>query len=98
MGTPESRADAIPTTATWLGRAGLLPFIAAPLAMYLLPEQADLAGHALSVYALVIICFLVGVWWGLAIGLAMAAITLGWRMLVMMRSLGRDLSPRGPAS
>ena len=67
MGTPESRPDAIPTTATWLGRAGLLPFIAAPLAMYLLPEQADLAGRALSVYALAIICFLVGVWWGLAL-------------------------------
>lgn len=28
-----------------------------------------------------------GVWWGLAIGLAMAALTLGWRMVVMMRSL-----------
>ena len=28
-----------------------------------------------------------GVWWGLAIGLAMAALTLGWRMMVMMKHL-----------
>lgn len=34
-----------------------------------------------------------GVWWGLAIGLAMAALTLGWRMVVMMRYLIRSGSP-----
>jgi len=33
-----------------------------------------------------------GVWWGLAIGLGMAAITLGWRMRVMMRqSIGHGV-------
>lgn len=37
-----------------------------------------------------------GVWWGLAIGLAMAAITLGWRMRVLMKAQGRDGSPSRP--
>ena len=59
--------DSLPTVATWLGRAGLLPFVAAPLVMALLPEQARFAGDVLAVYALSIICFLVGVWWGLAL-------------------------------
>ncbi len=33
-----------------------------------------------------------GIWWGLAIGLAMAAITLGWRMRVMMKHLASSLT------
>ena len=59
--------NAVPPVATWLGRAGLLPFIAAPIAMALYPEQLQFAGSVLAVYALSIICFLVGVWWGLGL-------------------------------
>jgi hypothetical protein len=61
------RSNAVPPVATWLGRAGLLPFIAAPVAMLLYPEQLQFAGRVLSVYALSIICFLVGIWWGLGL-------------------------------
>jgi hypothetical protein len=64
MTTP---GDSLPTVATWLGRAGLLPFVAAPFVMALLPQQAQRAAHVLALYALSIICFLVGVWWGLAL-------------------------------
>lgn len=34
-----------------------------------------------------------GVWWGLAIGLAMAALTMGWRMLRMMKHLASTSRP-----
>ncbi len=59
--------NGVPPVATWLGRAGLLPFIAAPIAMAVYPEQLQFAGRVLSVYALSILCFLVGVWWGLGL-------------------------------
>ena len=62
-----SHDNPIPPVATWLGRTGLLPFIAAPVVMYMYPEQAQLSGRVLSVYALAIICFLVGIWWGLGL-------------------------------
>ena len=57
----------VPAVATWLGRAGLLPFIAAPIAIYLAPQHAQLTGRMLATYALSIICFLVGIWWGLGL-------------------------------
>lgn len=57
----------IPGVATSLGRAGLLPFCAAPLLIYLDPGHAALYARMLASYALAIICFLVGVWWGLAL-------------------------------
>ena len=50
-----------------MGRAGLLPFCAAPLMLYLDPHRTDLYATLLSSYALAIICFLVGAWWGLAL-------------------------------
>ena len=57
----------VPPVATWLGRAGLLPFVAGPLAIYFYPGHAQLTGRVLSLYALSIICFLVGIWWGLGL-------------------------------
>ena len=62
-----NHANPIPPVATWLGRCGLLPFVAAPIATYLHPEQAAFYARVLAVYALSIICFLVGVGWGLAL-------------------------------
>ena len=63
----DDRHNPVPPVATWLGRAGLLPFIASPLAIYLYPDHAQLIGQATGSYALSIICFLVGIWWGLGL-------------------------------
>lgn len=59
--------DPLPRVAIILGRAGLLPFCAGPLAIYLDPHHAQLYGAMLASYALAIISFLVGIWWGLAL-------------------------------
>ena len=57
----------VPATATALGRAGLLPFCLAPLLIYVDPERRGFYAEALASYALAILCFLVGIWWGLAL-------------------------------
>jgi hypothetical protein len=57
----------LPAYARVLGWAGLLPFIGLPLAILLDPHHAVLWGEIMASYALAIICFLVGVWWGLAL-------------------------------
>ena len=54
-------------TATRLGWAGLLPFLAAPVALYVWPHHASQLGTALAAYALAILCFLTGAWWGIAL-------------------------------
>jgi hypothetical protein len=61
------KQDKLPWIATVLGRAGLLPFCAAPLLMYLDPRHQLFYADMLASYALAIICFLVGAWWGLAL-------------------------------
>lgn len=63
----DNRHNPVPPVATWLGRAGLLPFIASPLAIYFDPRHAQLIGQVTGSYALSIICFLVGIWWGLGL-------------------------------
>jgi hypothetical protein len=57
----------VPAVATWLGRTGLLPFIGLPIVIFMDHHHARLWGDMLATYALAIICFLVGVWWGLAL-------------------------------
>ena len=54
-------------TAKRLGWAGLLPFMAAPIALYWSAEQTAMVGFAIAAYALVILCFLAGAWWGIAL-------------------------------
>lgn len=54
-------------TATRLGWAGLLPFVAAPVALYVSAEHAPLLATAIAAYALAILCFLTGAWWGIAL-------------------------------
>jgi hypothetical protein len=63
----KENADSLPRIATALGRAGLLPFCAAPLMIWLDPDRGTFYSQLLASYALAIICFLVGVWWGLAL-------------------------------
>ena len=59
--------DKTPIYATWLGRAGLLPFVGLLLALYIDTQNQSLWANALATYTLVIICFLVGAWWGTAL-------------------------------
>ncbi len=53
--------------AVLLGRAGLIPFCAAPLAIWLWPAAAAPIGDALAVYGLGIVWFLLGAWWGIGL-------------------------------
>ena len=57
----------VPTTARLLGWSGLIPFCALPLAMLWLPEHAATAGEVLGYYAFGILCFLLGIWWGIGV-------------------------------
>ena len=59
--------DRVPAYAQGLGWSGLLPFIGLSVLVYLQPYHGLLWADVLSSYALAIICFLVGVWWGLAL-------------------------------
>ncbi len=74
---PESSAS-IPSSkpgadARALGIAGLLPFVAGAVGLWSLPpEWAGLAALALLTYAAVIVSFLGGIHWGLAMPLAQA--------------------------
>lgn len=58
----------IPKVALWLGGLGLLPFVASAVALYLFDEPMhDMASLSLKVYGAVILSFLGGVHWGLAV-------------------------------
>lgn len=54
-------------TARWLGRAGLLPFLLGPALIAVDASRADRYVQGLGVYALCIVSFLLGSWWGLAL-------------------------------
>lgn len=62
-----NQQSTLPQVATALGRCGLIPFIVAPPLLYLDHHHAFFYAAVLSTYALAILCFLVGIWWGLAL-------------------------------
>ena len=63
------RDDNVPPSAAWLGGLGALPFIGlAGAAPYLDSAPRMFAVHALAAYGAIILSFLGGVHWGLAIG------------------------------
>ena len=68
MDPAHTRPAAIPPAALWLGAAGAIPFVGLASAAPLLQgSQLDLAATALAGYGAVILSFLGGVHWGLAI-------------------------------
>jgi len=70
-GTAPARRSqtSVPSTALWLGGLGAVPFIGLAGAALLLSGQAKLlAAYALAAYGAVILSFLGGVHWGLAVG------------------------------
>lgn len=59
--------EQLPAIATLLGRSGLLPFCGATAMIYLQPQEVDFYAGLLANYAMAILCFLVGIWWGLGL-------------------------------
>lgn len=63
------RWHSVPAVPRLLGLAGLLPQLAAVLALFVLPRDAGYFAQALAfAYAALILSFLGGLWWGLAAG------------------------------
>jgi len=101
----------IPSAARWLGFAGLLPFAATAVAglMPAVPFH-DVALRALSAYGAIVLSFLGGIRWGLAIAKADAAgptgplfvgvlpALLGWIALLVPASTGLLLLALGFAA
>jgi hypothetical protein len=99
---PEMAATAVPPVARWLGGTGALPFLALALAALAGPagwREASLL--ALAAYGAVILSFLGGIQWGLAIAPGAPAEALarrltisilpslaGWAALLMPRDVG----------
>lgn len=102
--------DTMPPSARWLGAAGLLPFALTAAASWLAPP--DLRGiglFALASYGMVILSFLGGVHWGLALrapaaearfaaprlGLGVVPALVGWVALMLPPVLGLGLLAAG---
>ncbi len=62
-----SDSAATPVWVLRLGRLGLIPFLVPGLAGWLWPAIAPLAGSALAAYAALILSFLAGARWGMAV-------------------------------
>ncbi len=88
----------MPSSARWLGAAGLLPFYLTLLAAWTGPEDwRGIALFALATYGMVILSFLGGVHWGLALrapeaearyaaprfGLGVVPSLIGWAALML---------------
>ena len=67
MQTLSNRLREVPGTATLLGWLGLLPFLALPLLIAGMPEYRALCQTLLADYAFGILCFLLGIWWGIGV-------------------------------
>jgi hypothetical protein len=94
ISTEEKQAGlALPRIAKALGRAGLLPFLMAPALVYLDPNHSSLYGTALASYALAIVCFLVGSWWGLALIRRGASTLVLSNAVVIVAFFGHALLP-----
>ncbi len=79
--------------ATILGRAGLVPFIAAPILLLALPRQGALTCAILADYAFGIIAFLQGIWWGLGLIRRNAPALLASNALFLAAFAGHTLLP-----
>jgi len=81
----------VPGTATLLGLAGLTPFCLAPLAIWRDVHHAHLYAELLANYALAIICFLPGIWWGLALIRRSSSALIISNIVVIIAFLARSL-------
>lgn len=88
--------DKTSVTIVWLGRAGLLPFVGLSASLYLDPHHQQLWSQSLASYTLVIICFLVGAWWGLALIRRSPLALLLSNAVVLVAFFGHVLLASGP--
>jgi hypothetical protein len=78
----------IPPAAAWLGAAGLLPFLGLALAALILGGAASATAlRALLAYGAVILSFLGGIHWGLAIAAPATQRLTAWLCLSIIPSL-----------
>lgn len=82
--SPETPEDtSVPASALWLGGTGALPFVAcAMLAVFGTQDWQGLGTQALVAYGAVILSFLGGVHWGLAIGRGPSSIVSGSHLIL----------------
>jgi hypothetical protein len=83
----------VPPAAAWLTLAGIIPFAAATLGSFLSGPLGSFAAFALLAYGAVILSFLGGIHWGLAIarpdpsfarlGLGVLPSLIGWTALLL---------------
>lgn len=100
-----TRDQSVPSAARWLGGAGGLPFVFFAGAALLAPAGLNAGAlHALTVYGAIILSFLGGIQWGLAISdadcvaasarlfrrltLSVIPALLGWSALLLPRDVG----------
>ena len=67
MTTPATPPVPVPAPVLLYGRLGLIPFLAPAPAAWLWPDLAPAAGAVLAVYAALILSFLGGARWGMAV-------------------------------
>lgn len=87
---------AVRRTAQWLGFAGLLPFIAA-LLYVLFAQSTSLVVSGLTLYALAIVSFLAGAWWGIALLRREPAVLVSSNVMVIVAWAGVWLLGPGSA-
>ena len=80
-------------TACTLGFAGLLPFVVCSALLWWGPPAALLAAKVLTAYALAILCFLCGSWWGIGLLRGSAAPLLWSNALVVLAVAAFSLLP-----
>jgi hypothetical protein len=91
---PPSRAS-VPRVATLLGWLGLLPFLGLPALLWLRWPSSGLWAELLAAYALAIICFLAGAWWGISLLRRHTATLWLSNALVVIAWAGYGGLPRG---
>ena len=90
------RGFAIPRVVLTYGLLGLIPFLTPPLAGWLLPQARPMAVLALSLYAGLILSFLGGARWGLAVKAPVPpALEVSLAMLPTLAGLALLLLPAG---
>ncbi|ASP35715.1 DUF3429 domain-containing protein [Labrenzia sp. VG12] len=98
-----TEGSAVPIAARWLGGTGALPFVALlAVTVFGAPGWSEWAGQALALYGAVILSFLGGIQWGLAIAssseseekrgprLAISVVPslIGWAALLLPLEIG----------
>ena len=80
----------VPAMSKALGAAGAVPFVVGALLIGLSADDiSTLAQRGLAAYALAIVCFLCGAWWGIALIRRSAALLLLSNMLVVLAWLAQ---------